>query len=253
MKLVSWNVNGIRACVGKGALQAFLESHSPDVVGLQETKISEDQLASAELAFPGYHSVWKSAEKRGYSGVAILTRLKPKAVYYGFDNPLFDVEGRVIGADFGDYIFYSVYFPNGQMNESRLAYKLAFYDAFFSHCNRLVAEGRHVVIAGDYNTAHRAIDLAHPKENETISGFLPIEREWMDRIVDMGFCDTFRAFNDAPGQYSWWTYRAGARERNVGWRIDYLFCDHGLMSRVKDAYILQMVRGSDHCPVGITL
>lgn len=250
---MSWNVNGIRACVNKGAFSEFLDAHAPDILGLQETKISADLITDGLLDAPGYHVVWQSAEKKGYSGVALLTRKKPISVFYGFDNPIFDVEGRVIGADFGDYIFYSVYFPNGQMSPDRLAYKLAFYDAFFAHCNQLVESGRHVVIGGDYNTAHRPIDLARPKENELISGFLPIEREWLDRIIQMGFVDTFRAFNESPEQYSWWTYRASARARNIGWRIDYVFCNQSFLSNVRDGYILQGVMGSDHCPVGITL
>ena len=225
----------------------------PDILGLQETKISEDQLTDELMNPLGYYTLWHSAKKKGYSGVAIFTRQKPLSVTYGFGMPQYDDEGRVISADFGDFIFFSVYFPNGQMNDDRLAYKLAFYRDFFAYCDQLRSEGRSVIIAGDYNTAHQEIDLARPKDNENYSGFLPIEREWMDLIIDRGYVDTFRALNPEPNHYSWWTYRAGARQRNVGWRIDYLFCDAPFFKRIQDAYILQSVMGSDHCPVGVTL
>lgn len=251
MKIMSWNVNGIRACYNKGALFDFLNSEMPDIVGLQETKISEDQLTDELMNPLGYHTVWHSAEKKGYSGVAIFTRKKPISVTYGFGVDRFDSEGRVISADFGDFIFFSVYFPNGQSSDERLAYKLEFYQAFFDHCNAVIAQGRSVIIAGDYNTAHKEIDLARPKENQDYSGFLPIERDWMDRVVEMGYVDTFRHFETGPNHYSWWTFRAGARQRNIGWRIDYLFCDQKFLPNVKDAYILPKVMGSDHCPVGI--
>ncbi|NBV42324.1 exodeoxyribonuclease III [bacterium] len=253
MKIMSWNVNGIRACHNKGCLTSFLETHEPDIIGLQETKISPDQLPE-ELQSPGgYHAVWHSGVRRGYSGVAILTKRKPLNVIEGFGIPKFDQEGRVISADYGDFIFFSVYFPNGQMNEDRLAYKLEFYHRFFDYCNELRKEGRRVIIAGDYNTAHKEIDLARPKENENYSGFLPIERAWMDRVVEMGYTDTFRMFHPEPGQYSWWTFRAGARQRNVGWRIDYVFVDNEFSPNIKEAYILPEVMGSDHCPVGIEI
>jgi len=250
---MSWNVNGIRACYNKGALFDFLNTESPDIVGFQETKISPDQLTDELMNPLGYHSIWHSGVRKGYSGVAIFTQKKPLSVSEGFGNPRYDDEGRVVSADFGDFIFVSVYFPNGQMNEERLAYKLDFYRDFFAHCNELRASGRHVIIAGDYNTAHKPIDLARPKDNEQYSGFLPIEREWMDRIVAMGYTDTYRAFHDGPDAYSWWTYRAGARQRNIGWRIDYVFCNHDFLPNITDAYILPSVMGSDHCPVGITL
>lgn len=253
MKIMSWNVNGIRACYNKGSLFDFLNTEMPDILGIQETKISEDQLTDELMNPLGYYTLWHSAKKKGYSGVAIFTRKKPISVTYGFGQPEYDDEGRVISADFGEFIFFSVYFPNGQMNDDRLTYKLSFYRDFFAHCDQLRSQGRSVIIAGDYNTAHQEIDLARPKDNENYSGFLPIEREWMDRIVDRGYVDTFRALNPEPNHYSWWTYRAGARQRNVGWRIDYVFCDTPFFDQIQDAYILPQVMGSDHCPVGVTL
>lgn len=253
MKIMSWNVNGIRACYNKGAFFNFLNAEMPDILGLQETKISRDQLTDELMNPLGYYSVWHSAAKKGYSGVAIFTRKKPIAVTEGFGIDRYDIEGRVISADFGEFVFFSVYFPNGQMNEDRLHYKLGFYHDFFAHVDALRASGRHVIIGGDYNTAHHEIDLARPNENRDTSGFLPIEREWIDRIVDRGYVDTFRYFEPGPDHYTWWTYRAGARQRNIGWRIDYLFCDDGYVPRLKDAFILPGVLGSDHCPVGIEI
>ena len=253
LSVASWNVNGIRACHNKGALTAYLEEMAPDIVGLQEIKADEAALPEELINPCGYYSIYHSAERKGYSGVGILTKHKPRNVVYGFGNPRFDCEGRVVAAEFDDFIFFSVYFPNGQSGPERLAYKLDFYRAFFDHCDELRALGKHVVIAGDYNTAHHEIDLARPKDNEDTSGFLPIEREWLDRIVRAGYVDTFRAFHPQPHEYSWWSFRSGARQRNVGWRIDYVFVDEGLMPRVKEAYIQQKVLGSDHCPVGISL
>jgi exodeoxyribonuclease-3 len=251
LSIASWNVNGIRACHSKGALKAYLETVSPDIVGLQEIKADESVLPEELINPHGYYSIYYGAERKGYSGVGILTKHKPLNVVYGFGNPRFDCEGRVVAAEFEDFIFFSVYFPNGQSGPERLAYKLDFYQAFFDHCDELRAMGKHVVIAGDYNTAHHEIDLARPKDNEDTSGFLPIEREWLDRIVRRGYVDTFRAFHTQPNEYSWWSFRAGARQRNVGWRIDYVFVDEALMPRVTEAYIHQKVLGSDHCPVGI--
>lgn len=250
---MSWNVNGIRSCFNKGAFFDYLRSEMPDIVGLQETKISEDQLTDELLNPLGYYSVWHSAKKRGYSGVAIFTRLKPLSVTEGFGVTRFDDEGRVISADFGDFIFFSVYFPNGQMSGERLTYKLDFYSEFFDHVNRIVSTGRHVFIAGDFNTAHREIDLARPKDNMDVSGFLSIEREWIDRILSMGYVDTFRWFNNDPNHYSWWTYRSGARQRNVGWRIDYIFCNADALPMVTGATIASHILGSDHCPVGVEI
>jgi len=252
MKIISWNVNGIRACLKKGFLE-YLKDEDPDILFIQETKAHEHQLPEEILDPMGYRTVWHSAERPGYSGVALFTKENPLEVYEGFGIEEYDREGRVIGAEYGDFIVFGVYFPNGQMREERLQYKLNFYRDFFDHCNTLVKEGRNVIICGDYNTAHKEIDLARPKENEETSGFLPIERDWLDRHVDDGFVDTFREFHKEPDEYTWWTYRMGARARNVGWRIDYFFANKSFIPNIKDSFIKQDVMGSDHCPLGIIL
>ena len=254
MIISSWNVNGIRACVKKGSFFEYLESKDPDILFLQEIKALESDLPENVRQPAGYHAEWFPAEKKGYSGVGVLTKEKPIAIHKGFGIPEYDREGRVIVVEYDTFYALGVYFPNGQMSPERMAYKLTFYKALFDYCEELKATGKHVLIAGDYNTAHTAIDLARPKENEGISGFTPIEREWMDRIIgEYGYRDTFRAFNSEPKEYSWWTYRAGARQRNVGWRIDYVFVSEALLPQVSNAFIQQDVMGSDHCPVGVQL
>jgi exodeoxyribonuclease-3 len=253
VKLVSWNVNGIRAVIRKGALKAYLDHFEPDVVCLQETKARPEDLPDEVLNPSGYYGIWHSALRKGYSGVAILTRKKPIRVQEGFGIERFDVEGRAVMAEYDDFILFSVYFPNGQRDDERLQYKLDFYQAFFDYCEDLRKSGKPVVICGDYNTAHKPIDLSRPKENEGESGFLPIERAWMDRLVEMGYVDTFRLFNTKPEEYTWWSMQTRARERNVGWRIDYFFATSDFIPRLKNAFIHQDAYGSDHCPVGIEL
>ena len=195
-----------------------------------------------------------SSSKKGYSGVAILTKPKPLMTLNGFGNDKFDSEGRVIIAEYNEFYLLSVYFPNGQMNEDRLKYKLEFYEALFEYCEELKKENKDIIICGDYNTAHTEIDLARPKENETVSGFLPIEREWMDKIINQyGYVDTFRHFNKEKDNYTWWSFRTAARSRNIGWRIDYVFTTKECLAKVDSAFIQQDVMGSDHCPTGITI
>jgi exodeoxyribonuclease-3 len=252
MKLVSWNVNGIRACVKKGFL-TYLEEENPDILCIQESKALPTDLEDHVLTPRGYHTMWHSAQKKGYSGVALFSKKKPKLALHGIGVDRFDSEGRVVMAEYDNFVIFGVYFPNGQMGPERLQYKLDFYDAFFKVTNDMVKEGKNVIICGDYNTAHKEIDLARPKENEENSGFLPIEREWMDRIETWGYVDTFRQFNTQPEQYTWWTYRAGARQRNIGWRIDYFWVNKAFMPFVESAFIQPHIHGSDHCPVGITL
>ncbi len=254
MKLVSWNVNGIRACVNKGHFLEYLQSEEPDVIGIQEIKAMPDQLEERVLNPSGYYSIWHSAQKKGYSGVAIFTKQKPKMVLEGFGVDKFDNEGRAVIAEYDNFVFVNCYFPNGKRDEERLLYKLDFYKAIFDFCNDLRSRGKNIVIVGDYNTAHKEIDLARPKENEKVSGFLPIERQWLDKIIDeFGYVDTFRQFNKEPKQYTWWDQVTRARDRNVGWRIDYVFVNKEFMPKVKSAFIHQNIMGSDHCPVGITL
>tara|TARA_B100000700_G_scaffold274373_1_gene319350 strand:+ start:273 stop:1061 length:789 start_codon:yes stop_codon:yes gene_type:complete len=254
MKIVSWNVNGIRACANKGAFTEYLDTHDPDILLLQETKAMPEQIPDHILNPSGYYGAWHSAEKKGYSGVAILTKEKPIMVHEGLGIPKYDCEGRVIIAQYPSFFLVNAYFPNGQRDSERLQYKLDFYQDIFDYCQDLVQDGHNVIIAGDFNTAHQEIDLARPKENQGTSGFLPIEREWMDRIIHTyQFCDTFRHFDTRDSQYSWWSYRAGARRKNVGWRIDYVFVNQGMIDHVKEAFIHQSSMGSDHCPVGVVI
>ncbi len=252
MKMISWNVNGIRAAQRKGFLDWFGEE-GPDVLCVQETKASPEQLSEELLRVEGYHSYFSSAERKGYSGVATFTRAEPKEVRHGFGIEKFDNEGRTLRLDFGDFVLFNIYFPNGKASDERLEYKMEFYDAFLKHLDQLRADGRNVIVCGDVNTAHREIDIARPKANEKISGFLPMEREWMDQWIAHGFADTFRMFNQEPDNYTWWDNRGGARARNVGWRIDYFFINQGFKERVTNAFIMPEVMGSDHCPIGIEL
>ena len=252
MKIISWNVNGIRACAKKG-FGDFINHHQPDVLFLQESKVAEADLPD-ELRDPfDYKSVWHSAQKKGYSGVALLTKLSPTNVISGFGIEEFDSEGRVIQAEFDDLLVLGVYFPNGQQGPERLNYKLRFYDALFKYCDDMRALGKKLIICGDYNTAHTPFDLARPKENETTSGFMPIEREWVSEIIRRGYTDIYRDQHPNEERYSWWSYRAGSREKNIGWRIDYFMVSNDIKDLVSDSFILTNVMGSDHCPVGITI
>jgi len=252
MIILSWNVNGVRAIERKGFLE-WLYRESPDVLCLQETKSRPEQL-SQELRQPqGYHAFWTYPEKKGYSGVATFSKEKPITVRYDLGIEDFEVEGRIITAEYPDFTLCNVYFPNGKRDEIRLEYKLEFYDAFLEYVERLRAKNNRLVICGDLNTAHKEIDLADPKKNEKISGFLPIERAWMDKLVAHGYIDTFRHFCQEPDQYTWWDMRTRARERNVGWRLDYFFVTGDLLDSVSRAFIMPHVTGSDHCPVGIEL
>ncbi|HHP7235382.1 MAG TPA: exodeoxyribonuclease III [Desulfobacterales bacterium] len=255
VKLVSWNVNGLRAALKKdfaGALQQM----DADVVAIQETKLQSNQLNDEMRRIGEYDSYWSHATvKKGYSGVAVYSRIPPREVRYGIDIPRFDEEGRIIELDYGDFVFFNVYFPNGQMSDERLQYKLDFYDSFFTYADALKKSGRSLVVTGDFNTAHNEIDLKNPKANENNSGFLRVERDWLDRIVSAGYVDTFRHFHPDTEKYSWWTYRFKARERNIGWRIDYFFVTRDLIQRemVAEAFIDNDIYGSDHCPVGLVL
>ena len=252
MKIISFNVNGLRAIMNKNFM-GFLEEYKPDILGLQETKLQEAQIPLEIKKIENYHLYWSYAKKAGYSGTALFTQTKPLNVSYDIGDDSFDGEGRIIQAEFEDFILFNIYFPNGQMNDERLQYKLAFYDQFLTHVEGLRKAGKNIIAIGDYNTAHQEIDLANPKENAKFSGFLPIERQWIDKFVASGYIDTFRHFDPSPHKYSWWTYRMGARERNIGWRIDYCFVNEEFMGKIKNAFILNNVFGSDHCPVGIEI
>jgi len=252
MKLYSWNVNGIRAVEKKGFLD-WLDQEQPDLVCIQETKAQIEQLSSSLIEDHGYYTYWHSAEKKGYSSVATFCKKEPHNIQNGLGIDRFDAEGRVLITEHDNFFLYNIYFPNGQKDETRLKYKLDFYDELLPIINEQVDSGANVIVAGDWNTAHHPIDLARPKENEKISGFMPIERDKLDIYESHGWVDTFRHFNSEPDRYSWWSYRSGARPRNVGWRIDYFFVNEGLINELEDADIHDGVMGSDHCPVSLTL
>jgi exodeoxyribonuclease-3 len=252
-KLLSWNVNGIRAIAAKGFLD-WLKKENADIICIQETKAQNDQIPDEIKNIEGYYTYFDSHKlKKGYSGVGLFSKPKPLFVGYSIDNPKFDVEGRIIEAHYPQFILYGVYFPNGGTGEERLQYKLEFYEAFLKRVLRQKNEGNNIVIAGDINTAHKEIDLARPKENINVSGFMPVERAWIDKLIASGFIDTFRMFHTEGGQYTYWDQRFRARERNVGWRIDYFFVSENLKPHVKDGFINMEVMGSDHCPIGLIL
>jgi len=252
IKILSWNVNGIRAAHRKGFMN-WLDEYNPDIICIQETKAQVAQIPE-EIANTGsYDTYWAQAEKRGYSGVGIMSKIESGNVWRGMGSEMLDNEGRILFADFGDFILGSVYFPNGKASKERLKYKMTFYEKFLEYIDALKSKGRNIIICGDVNTAHKEIDLSNPKANEKTSGFLPIERAWIDKLIEHGFIDTFRIFNQKPNNYSWWDLRTRARERNVGWRLDYFFVDEDFITKVKDGFILHEVMGSDHCPVGIEL
>lgn len=255
LRILSWNVNGIRAAERKGFVD-WLQKSNADVVCLQETKIQDHaDLNDALVKINGYTSFWFGhGEKKGYSGVATYAKIPPKVVKTDFGKAsLLSKEGRVQEFDFGDFVLMNIYFPNGQMNDARLQYKLTFYDQFLRYVKGVMKK-RKLIVCGDVNTAHQAIDLARPKENEKRSGFLPIEREWLDKFEEAGLIDTFRVFYpNKAGAYSYWDQKSRARDRNVGWRIDYFYVSPNMRPNVQDAFIMPEVMGSDHCPVGITM
>lgn len=253
MKLFSWNVNGIRAVQKKGFLD-WLNTVQPDILGVQETKAHPDQLDDELKAPPGYHTYWASAERKGYSGVGLFTKVEPKSVQIGLGIEEYDIEGRTIVAEYDDFTFITAYFPNGSRDHSRVPYKMAYKAAFRQYCDALRAQGKPLIFCGDVNTAHQEIDLARPKQNTKTTGFLLEERAWIDEMVEAGYIDIFRELNpDLEGAYNWWSNRSGAREKNIGWRIDYFFISPDMRDRVETAAIHADVLGSDHCPISLTL
>ncbi len=252
--IVSWNVNGIRAAEKKGFLE-WLSSESPDVLCLQETKAHKgqliDELVNPVLPTGSYKSWFSSAKKAGYSGTAIYSKIEPLDIRT-FNYPEFDDEGRVIMAEFPEAVIISAYFPNSQEEGARLPYKLDFCAAILETCGKLVASGKNIILCGDYNIAHKPIDLANPKANVKNPGYLPEERAWMDTFTEAGYIDTFRAFHPEQVKYSWWSYRFHAREKNIGWRIDYHCVNPSFMPKVTESTILNEIYGSDHCPVKLT-
>ncbi len=250
IKILSWNVNGIRAIHKKGFLD-WISKVKPDILCLQETKAHEDQLPEELININGYHSYFCSGERKGYSGVAIYSKEKPISIKKGFGIAELDNEGRILIAEYPGFFLYNIYFPNGKANPERLKYKMRFYDAFLDHANELKKSDSKIIFCGDVNTAHKEIDLARPKENSKVSGFLPEERAWIDKVIENGYLDTFRIFNSEPNNYTWWDQVTRARERNVGWRIDYFFVSDNAKNEITNAFILSDVMGSDHCPIGI--
>jgi exodeoxyribonuclease III len=248
MKIISYNVNGIRAAISKGFLD-WLQQANPDVICLQEIKAQEDQIPIMEVTAAGYpYQYYFSAQKKGYSGVAILSKIEPKKVVFGTGIDYMDFEGRNIRADFDDVSVMSLYLPSGT-NIDRLDHKFQYMDDFQRYVDQLKVEIPNLVICGDYNICHEAIDIHDPIRNATVSGFLPVERAWIDRFMKNGFIDTFRFFNKEPHNYSWWSYRANARNNNKGWRIDYCLASEPLRNRLTRAVILPEAKHSDHCPV----
>lgn len=253
MKIISYNVNGIRAAINKDFF-AWLQATDADVVCLQEIKATPDQVKDiALLDTLGYHHYWFPAEKKGYSGTAIFCKALPNHVEYGCGIPDYDREGRVIRADFDDFSVISAYFPSGSSGELRQVFKYKFLDDFASYINKLTVSYPKLIISGDYNICHQAIDIHNPKSNVNSSGFLPEERAWMDSFFNQGFVDTFRHFNQDPHHYTWWSYRAGARSKNLGWRIDYHLCTTALVNNLKRVAILPEAKHSDHCPILVEL
>ena len=249
--VISWNVNGIRAVEKKGFIN-WVKSTDADVICIQETKANPGQLSPNLLNAGGYKSYFSSAKKAGYSGTAIYSKTEPdKIEKLGLEE--FDDEGRIVAATFKNLVVISAYFPNSQEGGKRLGYKLAFDDAILEYCQKIVADGKNVLLCGDYNVAHKPIDLANPASNEQNPGYLPEEREWMTKFTSSGFVDTFRHFCSEPNQYTWWSYRFNAREKNIGWRIDYTCVNESFLKAVKSSTILSDVTGSDHCPVKIEL
>jgi len=253
MRIVSWNVNGLRSLAKDDYWDSFLRGTKPDIFCLQETKASPDQLPEVMLSPAGYSAFFASSQvKKGYSGVALYSKIEPLRVIYGMGIKEFDQEGRLVGAEFEDFWLLNVYFPNGGMGPERLDYKMRFYDAFLAFAEKLHKQ-KPVIFCGDVNTAHEEIDLAKPKENEENTGFLPEERAWIDEVVSADYIDSFRHFHPNMRAYTYWDMRFRARDRNVGWRFDYFFVAREFLKKIKKAEILGDVYGSDHCPISITL
>ncbi len=246
MKIISYNVNGIRAAMRKGFIE-WLQQANPDVICLQETKANKDQVELELIEAAGYHHYWFSAEKKGYSGVAIFSKVKPNHIEYGTGISHMDFEGRNIRLDFDNVSVMSLYLPSGS-NVARIAHKFKFMDDFLEYVNQLKKEIPNLVICGDYNICHEAIDIHDPVRNKKVSGFLPEERDWIGRFIGSGFIDSFRYFNKDPHHYTWWSYRANSRANNKGWRIDYNMVSQPLQENLKRAVILPEAKHSDHCP-----
>lgn len=250
-KIISYNVNGIRAAFKKGFVE-WLTEEKPDIICLQEIKALEEQIDVETLKNIGYHCYWFSAEKKGYSGVAVLSLERPNQIVAGTGIEYMDKEGRNLRIDFEDFSVMSLYLPSGT-NDDRLAFKFQYMDDFYNYVKELRKEVPNLIICGDYNICHKAIDIHDPVRNKKVSGFLPEERAWLDAFINAQFIDTFRVFNQEPDNYSWWSYRANSRARNKGWRIDYCLATEPLREQLSSAHIYTEAKHSDHCPIGVTL
>ena len=251
IKILSYNINGIRAALRKNLLE-WLKDYNPDIVCFQEIKANEDQFDKSKFTDLGYHSYWFSAQKKGYSGVGIITKMKPLNVEHGTGIDYMDFEGRNLRIDFKNFSVMSLYLPSGT-NINRLAFKFQYMDDFKTYINNLSSKVPNLIIGGDFNICHKAIDIHDPIRNAKVSGFLPEERDWIDNFINDGFVDSFRIFNNTPHKYSWWSYRANSRNNNKGWRIDYLLAAEKLKKNILESYILDDVVHSDHCPIGLNL
>jgi exodeoxyribonuclease-3 len=252
MNIYSYNVNGIRAALNKGLFE-WLKEENPDFICFQEIKATPDQFDVNIFKALNYQLFWNPAERKGYSGVAVLTKIPPKTFYFGMNNTTFDIEGRIIVTEFDSFTHVCVYVPSGSMGDERQEFKMNFLYVFYNFIQDLLQKNSKLVVSGDFNICHKPIDINNPKKHENVSGFLPEEREWMDKFVELGFIDSFRKFNQQPEQYTWWSYRQRAREKNLGWRIDYHFVSKELNPVLIDAKIFPSVYHSDHCPVAIKL
>jgi exodeoxyribonuclease III len=251
-KIISYNVNGLRAALGKGLVD-WLKIENPDIIAIQETKLQEGQVDTLLFEALGYQHYWHYAQKKGYSGVAIFTKIKPDYVSLGIGISKYDDEGRLVRADFGDITFIATYFPSGTTGDERQDFKMQWLADFQRYIDELKKTRPNIIVSGDYNICHKPIDINFPKKHETYSGFLPEERAWMDSFTGSGFVDSFRVFNQQPNHYSWWSYRANSREKNLGWRIDYHMVTEPLKNRLKNAVILPNIFHSDHCPVVVEI
>lgn len=251
-KIISWNVNGIRSIFKKG-IDQFIENENPDILCFQEIKAEKDQIINIPSHLKKYFQIYSSAERKGYSGTATFSKIKPASITLGLENDKFNTEGRVIQSFYSNFTLLNIYFPNGQKDEQRLNFKIDFYNHLIDLMKYRLDNNEKIIIVGDFNTAYSEIDLARPKANEKTSGFLLQEREVLGKLLNTGFIDSFRFFNKQGNNYTWWDPVTRARERNVGWRIDYVYISKNLKNNLKDAFILNEIYGSDHCPVGIIL
>ena len=252
MKIITYNLNGIRSAISKGFYE-WLEKESPDILCVQETKAQPDQIEINKFKELGYHSYLHSAEKKGYSGVAIFSKMPADKVIIGIGFKAFDDEGRLFRADFGDLTIINSYFPSGTMGDIRQDVKMKYLDAVYDYISNLKNERPNLILSGDYNICHKAIDISNPQNKKGVSGFLPEERAWITKFLDNGFVDAFRVFDQSANKYSWWSYRAGARGKNLGWRIDYHMVSAPMKDKLKNSKILSEIIMSDHCPVVVEI